>query len=139
MTSVSFSYNDATSVILLTSCDLDLTCPPPRRDATVRIMDNEGGANGKLLVFGGMGCQNQECGQSGFQDFLAGRSSSSSVLYDDLWCCCCLSHELYLTSPKVPRPPRPHHAVCRHRRLPGILAMDEGEERTERMQRAMLL
>uniref|UniRef100_A0A7S0H9N7 Uncharacterized protein n=1 Tax=Hanusia phi TaxID=3032 RepID=A0A7S0H9N7_9CRYP len=87
VTSVHFSYNDATSVDLLTSCDLGSSCPQPRRDASVLVMDNGGAGNGRLLVFGGLGCGGAggSCSQSGLLDFLAGRPSAGAQLLDDLW------------------------------------------------------
>eukprot|EP00960_Hanusia_phi_P006293 180994-Hanusia_phi.AAC.1 len=50
-------------------------------------MDNGGAGNGRLLVFGGLGCGGAggSCSQSGLLDFLAGRPSAGAQLLDDLW------------------------------------------------------
>jgi hypothetical protein len=80
---LSFTATQVTWVKLWTSCDdanhgAEPLCPEARRDSAVAVMGNQGGDNGRLLVYGGMGA-------GGIKAYLEESSASSIVSYDDLW------------------------------------------------------
>ena len=79
------SVHECTYPLTATATD---RCPAPRRDASVVIMSNSGGQNGRLLVFGGMThCTSLEtCSKSSpMLSFLEKNSRSPPTALNDLW------------------------------------------------------
>jgi len=91
-----FTPTTVTWIKLWTSCDetgygTEPVCPPKRRDAALSIMGNNGGANGRLVVFGGMGGASEDPSSSlyykhGMKSYLDKITGITNVkVYDDLW------------------------------------------------------
>ena len=91
-----FTAKTVTWIKLWTSCDDNImssepVCPEPRRDMALSIMGNEGGENGRLLVFGGAGgaSQNPQSElyyEHGMKGYLDGATNSINFkAFDDLW------------------------------------------------------
>ena len=78
----------STWVRLWTTCDDgavggEPTCPEARRDPAVAVMGNSGGANGRLLVFGGMGGSNYRHGMYYYLE--RSSATANTKVFDDLW------------------------------------------------------
>ena len=67
--------------------DIFVCCPVPRRDAASALFGNSPQSNGKLIVYGGMGCPaSVGCISSPVGQFLSeGTGISTPISLDDLW------------------------------------------------------
>jgi len=91
-----FTSTTVTWIKLWTSCDDPTfggkaTCPKKRRDSALSIMGNNGGENGRLVIFGGIGGASEDPTSSlfynhGIKSYLDRAVGTINVkIFDDLW------------------------------------------------------